>query len=244
MLSTLRRAVHAFQHPPEESPGVTRDPDVTPEEWATWEAVRNCTMTSFARVLATIRAAEHVARTGIAGDLVECGVWRGGNTMAMTLTLLRLGEPRDVWLFDTFTGMTPATDRDRDYTGERASALLDSRPRDSDVWAIASLTDVKQNLASTGYPSERLHFVEGAVESTVPASAPDRIAMLRLDTDWYESTAHELKHLYPRLAPGGILIVDDYGHWSGARQAVDEYFAGRRPFLHRIDYTGRLLVKS
>ena len=81
------------------------------------------------------------------------------------------------------------------------------------------------------------------MEDTLPAAAPDTIALLRLDTDWYESTAHELRHLYPRLSRGGILLVDDYGHWSGARKAVDEYFGADRPFLHRVDYTARLAVK-
>jgi hypothetical protein len=87
--------------------------------------------------------------------------------------------------------------------------------------------------------------VIGRVEETLPQAAPDEIAILRLDTDWYESTRHELEHLYPRLSVGGILIIDDYGHWQGARKAVDEYFAGRSPavFLNRVDYTCRLVVK-
>src|SRR5437867_1862945 len=83
------------------------------------------------------------------------------------------------------------------------------------------------------------------VEDTIPQHAPERIALLRLDTDWYESTKHELEHLYPRLAPHGVLIIDDYGHWVGAKQAVDEYFATQKlkPFLNRLDYTGRLVIK-
>ena len=93
-------------------------------------------------------------------------------------------------------------------------------------------------LHGTGYPPERIHFVRGPVEETLPAGAPDEIALLRLDTDWYESTRHELEHLYPRLAAGGVLLVDDYGHWEGARKAVDEYFAdhGDRPAAgpHRL----------
>ena len=104
---------------------------------------------------------------------------------------------------------------------------------------------VRELLRSTGYPSERVHVVRGAVEETLPGHAPDRLALLRLDTDWYESTRHELQELYPRLATGGVLIVDDYGHWEGARRAVDEYFAGAgpAPLLQRIDYTGRMAVK-
>ena len=111
--------------------------------------------------------------------------------------------------------------------------------------AYASLEDVTGNLASTGYPVHNVHFVPGKVEETIPETAPDRICLLRLDTDWYESTRHELVHLYPRVVTSGILIIDDYGHWRGAREATDEYFrqCEPAPFLHRIDYTARLVVK-
>ena len=81
---------------------------------------------------------------------------------------------------------------------------------------------------------------------SLPAQAPTAVALLRLDTDWYLSTKHEMEHLYPRLSAGGVLIVDDYGHWDGARQAVEEYFLthGDKPLLARTDYTGRLAVKG
>jgi hypothetical protein len=111
--------------------------------------------------------------------------------------------------------------------------------------AYSALDEVKHNLSSTGYPAEQMFFIKGKVEDTIPEQAPDRIALLRLDTDWYESTYHELLHLYPRLSPGGVLIIDDYGHWAGARKAVDKYIAeyNLKLFLHRIDYTGRICVK-
>ena len=105
---------------------------------------------------------------------------------------------------------------------------------------------MQANIRSTGYPEQRVHFIKGPVEQTIPVHPPvPAIALLRLDTDWYESTKHELEHLFPLLVRGGIMILDDYGHWQGARQAVDEYLE-RLPhsyYLHRIDYTGRLLVK-
>ena len=90
-----------------------------------------------------------------------------------------------------------------------------------------------------------IHFVAGKVEDTIPATPPARIALLRLDTDWYESTRARAVHLYPLLVARGVLIIDDYGHWEGARQAVDEYFAARgAPAAHRIDYSGRMMVKN
>jgi hypothetical protein len=169
--------------------------------------------------------------------------------MAAALTLLQLGDTtRDIYLFDTFEGMTAPTERDLVFDGSSAKDLLakDERNEGSGIWCVASLEDVRCNVFSTGYPKDKIHFIKGRVEDTLPAKAPQSIALLRLDTDWYESTQHELMHLYPRLSSHGVLIIDDYGHWQGARQAVDEYFAKQklRPFLNRLDYTGRLMIKS
>src|SRR5205807_4683586 len=113
------------------------------------------------------------------------------------------------------------------------------------TWAYAPLDAVKDALRSTGYPEEHVRFVVGPVEETIPAEMPERVALLRLDTDWYESTKHELEHLFPRLVRGGVLIIDDYGTWGGCRQAVDEYTAAHdlRLFLHRSDPSGRVAVK-
>jgi len=204
------------------------------------------TMTTPARVYALVRATEYVTARRIPGALVECGVWRGGSMMAVALTLLRLGvTDRELYLFDTFSGMTPPTEEDVRSSGERAADLLETEERDADVWAIASLDDVRNAVLSVGYPEERIHFVEGPVEETLPSQAPEQIALLRLDTDWYASTKHELVHLYPRLSSGGVLLLDDYGYWQGARKAVDEYVDanGLQLLLNRIDNTARLAVK-
>jgi O-methyltransferase len=204
------------------------------------------TMTTPPRIYALVRAVEYVSARAIPGAVVECGVWRGGSMMAVALTLLRLGvTDRDLYLFDTFSGMTAPTEEDVRHSGERAADLLADESPDSDIWAIASLDDVREAVLGVGYPAERIHFVEGPVEETLPADAPDEIALLRLDTDWYASTKHELVHLYPRLASGGVLILDDYGYWQGARRAVDEYVAENniQLLLNRIDNTGRIALK-
>ena len=202
------------------------------------------TMTTPPRIYALRRAAEYVASRPVDGALVECGVWRGGSMMAIALTLLRLGvTDRELYLFDTFEGMTEPGDEDVKHTGERAADVLAGAGRDSHDWAIAPLDQVREAVLSVGYPEEKIHFVQGRVEDTLPAGAPPEIALLRLDTDWYESTAHEMKHLYPRLCRGGILLIDDYGHWLGARRAVDEYFGADAPFMYRIDAGARLAVK-
>ena len=168
--------------------------------------------------------------------------------MAAARTLLSLGSAeRDLYLFDTFEGMSPPSEHDVDMAGQRAGTMLaaQSKTDAGSYWCYASLEDVQGALAQVGYPAERVHYVKGKVEETVPARAPQQIALLRLDTDWYESTRHELEHLSPRLAPGGVLIIDDYGHWKGARQATDEFIAATPDFglLTRIDYTGRQAIK-
>jgi O-methyltransferase len=215
-------------------------PDFEAGEIEIIRAVGPYTMTSTERIHALIGAVKHIVRNRIPGDMVECGVWKGGSVMAMALTLQQLGDhDRSLFLFDTFSGMTPPTDRDVDYQGQQAEKILD------DVRCEASLQEVEAAVLSTGYPRDQVHFVKGPVEETIPAHAPASIALLRLDTDWYESTQHELKHLFPRLARGGVVIIDDYGHWRGARQAVDEYVVEHQVplLLHRIDYTGRIGVK-
>jgi O-methyltransferase len=244
--SLLRRA--GYQLCPVAPPQSLREqnPDITDREWQIYDQVLSFTMLTVERILANIRAVYHIVRNKIPGDIVECGVWRGGSSMAMALALKGHG-PRMLWMYDTYCGMTDASDADLSHSGTSASVLLAAAkqcevPERSLVLAYASLEDVRANIAASEYPISRIKFVKGPVEQTIPGEVPDHIALLRIDTDWYESTRHEL-HLYPRLSPGGILIVDDYGHWQGARKAVDEYFEDAPLFLNRIDYTGRLAVK-
>jgi hypothetical protein len=222
--------------------------DLTEDDRSVLVRVAPYTMTSIERQVSLIQAVRHLVRHRVEGCIVECGVWRGGSTMAAALTLMQEGDTsRDLFLFDTFEGMPAPTDVDATADGTLAETHLDRDPEKRGwVWAVAGLEEVRENLKSTRYPQEHIKYVQGAVESTIPSCAPPGpIALLRLDTDWYESTRHELIHLFPRLHRGGILIVDDYGHWKGAKRAVDEYFAslGRPYYLHRVDYTARLVVR-
>lgn len=224
-------------------------PDIAPADQAILQRVAAFTMTSTARQVALLEAVRYVVRRGVLGDFVECGVWRGGSSMIVALALAQLGvRDRDLWLFDTYEGMTPPTDLDRSVDGRLASDLLASQSKGdaSSVWCCASLDEVHDTMLSTGYPPERIHLIKGAVEETIPATAPASIALLRLDTDWYESTRHEMDHLFPRVSPDGVLIVDDYGHWQGARRAIDEYLREQQEhyLMLRLDYTGRLLIKN
>jgi O-methyltransferase len=211
-------------------------------------------MAGRARLEATLDAVAYCVRRGIPGAFAECGVWRGGSVLAMILKLQQLGcHDRDIYLFDTFEGMTAPTEADVSAFSRPALETWNrARAAGRKAWDYFFGAEtfnedaVRSLLTGTGYPGPRLHFVRGAVEETLPAAAPAQIALLRLDTDWYESTRHELVHLYPRLAQGGVLLIDDYGHWQGCRRAVDEYFASGEVapvLLHRVDYTGRTAIK-
>jgi O-methyltransferase len=214
--------------------------DLPPERHALFARVQPYTQTSRERVTTLADAVEYVIGARVPGDFVECGVWRGGSSMAVALTLLRLGaSDRRLWLYDTFGRMPAPGDRDRDYAGRDVTGHEASMLGEAGLW----LADVQAAMGTTGYPEGQIRYVPGRVEETIPESAPEQIALLRLDTDWYESTRHELEHLYPRLVSGGVLIIDDYGHYAGARQAVDEHFAARPILLARVDYTGRMGVK-
>ncbi|MBL7497705.1 class I SAM-dependent methyltransferase [Frankia sp. CNm7] len=189
------------------------------------------TMTDPAKVFGLIQSVRYVVNNAIPGDIAECGVWAGGSMMAAARTLLQLGDTsRHLYLFDTFEGTTPPTNADISPDGQTAEHLLaNSDPDDPmSAWSIVPMEQVGENVAKIGYPEDKIHFVRGMVEETVPEQAPDRLALLRLDTDWYESTRHEMEHLFPRISPGGVLIVDDYGWWKGAQQAVDAYIATHR----------------
>jgi O-methyltransferase len=198
-----------------------------------------------------IRAVEYVARNGIAGAFVECGVFMGGNIEVMIRALQNLQiDDRDIYLYDTFAGMPQPEARDDEGLDGAIKASWEAHRTDADGtsgsdWMRATVETVRQRIEPLGYPTERLHFVKGMVEDTIPGIAPEKIAILRLDTDFYSSTKHELIHLYPRLMPGGILIIDDYGAIPGARIAADEYASENDLgwFLHRVDPHVRLAVK-
>jgi O-methyltransferase len=208
-------------------------------------AVKPRTMTSPEKLNALIHAVRYVVRHQIPGDIVECGVWRGGSMMAVAKTLIEMGDTdRHLHLYDTFEGMSEPTEHDRRQDGRSATDMLSAADRSSPIWAYASLEDVQQAMRESEYPADRIHYYKGKVEDTIPGTIPDQISILRLDTDWYESTKHELKHLWPRLVPGGVLLIDDYGWWEGARRAVDEWQEETRAqvLLLRMD-EGRVAVK-
>lgn len=236
----LDRLGYEVRRKPAEDDGESFPPDFDQHARLLFQRVRPYTMTSMERVVALRDSVRYIASSKVPGDICECGVWRGGSMMAVALTLVEMGDTsRDLYLFDTFAGPPEPVSEDGPTAGDELAAALK-------VPELANLPadEVRAKLEETGYPGEKIHLVQGLVEDTIPDRAPERLALLRLDTDYYVSTAHEMRHLYGRLSPGGILIVDDYGKFVGARTAVDEYFgsSGQQVLLNRIDATGRLVV--
>lgn len=214
----------------------------------TYNKVKVYTMTTPERIASLCNAVKYITVNQIEGDFVECGVWRGGSTMAAIDTLIKAGDQsREIYLYDTFEGMSAPTEHDKVFTGTAADELMNTTAKEdpTSVWCYSAIEEVQKNVGSLNYPAVKVHYVKGKVEDTIPQTIPQKIALLRLDTDFYESTAHELTHLFPLLVPGGVIIIDDYGHWEGARKAVDEYIADNKLklLLNRIDYTGRIGIK-
>lgn len=226
------------------------DPDMEAAFRESYQRNKQYTMTSIERMYGMYKASEYILENKVEGAFVECGVWRGGSTMmGMDVVLAKNITDREFWMFDTFEGMSEPTEKDIMHSGLDAKKewerLRESQEKESSDWCLASLDEVVRNVLKTGYPKDKIIPVQGKVEDTIPGKIPEKIALLRLDTDWYESTRHELEHLFPRLSVGGILIIDDYGCWQGAREAVDEYFSKQssKIFFQRTDYTGRMAVK-
>ncbi len=220
-----------------------QDIDADKDFQQAYAKIKAYTMVEPERCYALYHAVRYIIRNGIRGDFVECGVWKGGSVMLIAYALLEAGiTDRKIYLYDTFEGMTKPGEKD----GEREKAEWEKNKVNEQLnnWCLSSLEEVQANMATTLYPKENIIFIKGKVKQTIPGTLPGKIALLRLDTDWYESTKHELLYLYPLLEKGGILIIDDYGAWQGARKAVDEYFAANgHVYLNRLDYTGRLVIK-
>lgn len=208
------------------------------------------TMTSIERMYALYNSLNYVVNNKIEGDFLECGVWKGGSSMMIAEFLASKNiTNRKLYMYDTYEGMSAPTENDLNLEGKSADKMLKSSSKNvsDSVWCYSALDEVKKNMSLTKFSQDNIVYVQGKVEDTIPNVIPkDKIALLRLDTDWYESTKHELTHLYPMLQSKGVLIIDDFGYWDGAKKAVLEYFSQNKinMVLHRIDYTGRLGYKN
>ena len=216
-----------------------------------YEQCRDYTLTPARAMYAIYEAARYVTDEKIPGAFVECGVWKGGSSMIAALTFARLNSvDRKMYLYDTFAGMPDIGSRDEDLgTGPFQVAMGIAtflRGGHSGVF-YASVDEVQKNMQLTGYPRELIVLVQGLVENTIPGTVPDQISLLHLDSDLYQSTYHELTHLFPRLSKGAVLIIDDYENWKGSREATDQYFSeqGISLSLKEVGDTGaRMGIKT
>lgn len=209
---------------------------------------RPYTMTSNENMYALYMAIKYIADNNIPGDLIECGVWKGGSAMLMAYTLLENeNKTKNIYLYDTFAGMAEPSEIDISRVNSSSAYKIwkKRKKKNYNAWCYSSFNEVSANMLKTKYPRKKIFLVEGKVENTIPKIAPEKISLLRLDTDWYKSTKHELIHLFPRLSKGGVLIIDDYGSWEGARKATDGYIQKNniKILLNRIDGTARMGIK-
>lgn len=192
------------------------------------------TMVGYGRLRGLYRAVWRVVANDIQGDVVECGAARGGSAALMGLTLKRLRSDRKLWVFDTFAGLPAPTRDDPDYEDALKHAGT----------CRGELEEVQRLFADFEILNQSV-LVKGLFQDTLPDCAVRDIAVLHLDGDWYKSVRDCLEHLYDRVSPGGVIQIDDYGHWAGARKATHEFLERRsiNVRLRYLDYTGRQFIK-
>lgn len=223
-------------------------PELKKNEEELINIAKKYSMTSVESIWCLIKSIEYLIKKKIKGDFVECGVWRGGNLILLQKMLKRLKNKKTtIYGYDTFTGLTTPSAIDKPHHSKYNSLKIWKKRKKKDHvnWCYSGINSVKKNILSTLGSNNNIKLIQGKVEDTLlqKSQLPKKIALLRLDTDWYKSTKTELEILYPLLSKGGVLIIDDYGHWKGARKAVDEYFKNQKVFMHRIDYSCRLIIK-
>jgi hypothetical protein len=176
---------------------------------------------------------DYIINAKIEGALVECGVQSGKIEKIWINKLKELNVfPKEIYMYDTFTGLTEPGPKDVGiYNGLDTPEAVYKEWAKHNVYEVNTmcycpLSKVMNDLYETGYPRDKLHFIKGDVRKTLlhDYNIPEKIAVLRLDTDWYDSSKIELETMFKYLVPGGVLILDDYGYWKGQKDATDEFF--------------------
>lgn len=217
--------------------------EITEKEKSIIKNSKKYSMTTEIRMWSLINSLKKIVNEKIDGDIVECGIWRGGNIILINKILEEQKIHKKIYCYDTFEGMDIADNVDKELSsGQSASKMIES---DDYYKCKSSLDDTKKIISQNVEDTKDIIFIKGKVEDTlmVKKNLPKKISICRLDTDYYSSTKIELEILYPLIEPGGILIIDDYGHWSGCKKAVDEYFKDKYVMKHFVDYACRLIIK-
>lgn len=201
-------------------------------------------MTTKPRMWALLNSINYIFNKNIQGDFVECGVWKGGNLILYNILNEKRKLNRNIYGYDTFEGMPLPGENDFKYDGSSAINLFNKNIKSKNGWCKSTIDEVEKNILKE-CPKNNINLIKGRVEDTllIEKNIPEKISILRLDTDFYESTKIELEILFPRLEKNGILIIDDYGNWKGSKKAVDDYFK-TKPFLIYVDHSCRLLINN
>lgn len=185
----------------------------------------------------------------IDGDVVECGVFKGANCKFICNFFKENNfEYKNVYLYDTFEGMPIASNEDININSRKNYndyiKKIEKNSSQNNFYRYEHINNVQKNILSTNYNEEKILFIKGMVEDTIPKQMPDKISLLILDTDYYKSTIHELKYLYPLVVSGGFIIIDDYGTWAGVKKAVDEFFVDKKDLKTFIDHKTIVVRKN
>jgi O-methyltransferase len=204
---------------------------------------RETTMLSRERLFDLYASVKHVIQHDIPGDIVEVGCW-GGGALAIALAVVQASNSKkSVWGYDTFEGHPEPNPDEFDVWGNSQLERFNELKAQGDDWCKVSLEEVGQNVQRICQSSDGLKLIKGKAEETLKRQLPEVVSIIRCDVDWYEPSLATFEILYPRLSPGGIVIVDDYGHHTGSRKAIDQYFGDLHPKFTHIDYSCITFVK-
>ena len=212
---------------------------------------KKISITTQERQWALIQSIKYIKNNNIKGDIVECGVFRGGNIAIIKSLSKKLNINKKIFAYDTYEGMSEPSKFDVDIKlNKSAEELMKETSKEKlkgdNIWCYSDLDSVKKNILKISMDTKNIFFVKGDVNKTlrIKQNLPKKISLLRLDTDFYISTKVSLEILYPRLVKNGVLIIDDYGSWEGCKKAVDNYFKKKKLWLHYVDNDCRLLIKK
>ena len=219
-------------------------PEIDEENKNLINFIDDYSLTPLVRRWILIKSLHYINKKKIDGDNVECGIWRGGNLfLAKKVQEKYYGNiKRSLYGYDTFEGMPQPSEHD----GLKANQVYTEFKNKQEPWTKASLEDVLSSSRKLFSNTDDFIFIKGKVENTLieKSNLPEKISLLRLDTDFYESTKVELDILYPLLSTKGVLIIDDYGDFPGCRKAVDEYFSDKNVLIVGIDKSCRVIIKD
>lgn len=221
--------------------------EASQEDLEELDKVNDISLTSLPNKWSLLQSLNYIKNNNVEGDIVETGVFKGANLVLIKNFLDKSNLNKKIYAYDTYAGQPQPSNLDFDLKGTNMIDKFSDLKKKNIVPVYCSLEDVKSNIKKyCNNDLGKITFVKGKVEETLDdqSNIPKKISLLRLDTDFYDSIKKSLEVLYPRLVKGGVLIIDDYGHFKGAKIATDNFFKDEKKiWMHRVDYTCRLMIK-